>query len=603
MSKNEKTFPVCLAVAATFLSVTCGTSQPTAQDTAKNGIFPEMKNFEAFKSIEARDQTILTEQQFADWRQRTDYSLNDIVWQVPSPWSMLGKDPLKGAFLPGREALRQPVALTASRDEGESAAVFLVNAANKTQDVTLRLDGFKDSLGNAVDTIDGQLSVAGAVWTRRWGQTLRPLFAADNVPSAAILEKNLVNAATIKDFPTLHLPSRGSALLWITVRTKNTAPGNYTSTLKGGPQDIPVRLKVVPLTMPYPDVWMRFWGNIPSSQRTSLPAPALETEIQYMRELGSAVWKSWPENGNYAAIAREQAKVQGGRRTYFITELSPSIKSRGFSSQLDPAKFDDEFKREVRTLVQRRVEQAKALGLSYDEWSIELWDEPTVRNMAAWAGIARIIKDTNPQVRIYMNPLFWTREGTNPAGFVTDERQIEHLKGWYNELVDISVPILGQVNAQRYPQANAQFYDHQPRMVRALFIHPNPGRMLSWEAFRRGYNGWGSYAYYAPRQDPWNDFDHREFDYQIVYPGPKRVIPTIESESMRESFEDYRLLSLLKQQGKEETLSEILGLYQGTMIKISEEESVEERQKRGLDVGEKLPLLREMALKAASETR
>ena len=41
------------------------------------------------------------------------------------------------------------------------------------------------------------------------------------------------------------------------------------------------------------------------------------------------------------------------------------------------------------------------------------------------------------------------------------------------------------------------------------------------------------------RRDAWNDFDDSEFDYQIVYPGPNGFIPTIESESMRESWTQY----------------------------------------------------------------
>jgi hypothetical protein len=160
-----------------------------------------------------------------------------------------------------------------------------------------------------------------------------------------------------------------------------------------------------------------------------------------------------------------------------------------------------------------------------------------------------------------MNPLFWTREGANPGKFADDENQVKALKDWYNQLVDISVPILGQVDATKYPETNQQFYSHLPRAVRAFYIHPDPGRQISWEAFERGYNGWGFYAYYSPRGDAWNDFDGSSFDYDIVYPGPNGFISTIESESMRESWDDYRLLTLLKQQGKTKELNTVFGLY------------------------------------------
>jgi hypothetical protein len=86
---------------------------------------------------------------------------------------------------------------------------------------------------------------------------------------------------------------------------------------------------------------------------------------------------------------------------------------------------------------------------------------------------------------------------------------------------------------------------------------------MAWQAFSRGMNGWGFYAYYAPRDNPWNDLDGAENlpDYTMVYPGPRGPIPTRQSESLREGWEDYRLLTLLKERGRTAELAAILKAY------------------------------------------
>lgn len=577
-----------------------GEAQPSAA-APQNGFFSEIKDFPETRDATPGDATILSPQALAQWRQQTGFSENGLVWQTAPTWQMLERSPLKNAFLPGKEALRQAVEITATQNESESAALFLVNASEEPQQIAVELEPFKDAEGRSTPSLENEVFAAGAIWTRRWGHTLRPLFSATNKPGAAQMQKYLTNGAVIKDFPTLHLPPRGTALLWINARTQNAAPGKYSAILKAGTQRIPVQLEVLPVQLPQPDVWMRFWGNVPTAIRNLWSSDdAIRREVKYQQSLGASVWQGFPVDGSYMKTAQQSAREQG-RRSYFMRGISPTIRDAGYTGKLDPENLGEDLKKQVRDEVQQMVQDARAAGLSYDDWSIELWDEPTPKNMKSWAAVARLVKETDPQVQVYMNPLFWTREGTNPAGFVNDERQVQELDGWYNQLVDISVPILGQTDAEKYPEANRQFYNFLPRRVRAYFTHPNPGRMLSWDAFLRDYNGWGSYAYFAPRRDAWNDFDDREFDYQIVYPGPNGAIPTIESESMRESWDDYRLLTLLKQRGKTAELEEILKIYRNGMLQIPAEQTATDRDSRSIQAARALPRLRDRMLKSVTE--
>jgi len=71
--------------------------------------------------------------------------------------------------------------------------------------------------------------------------------------------------------------------------------------------------------------------------------------------------------------------------------------------------------------------------------------------------------------------------------------------------------------------------------------------------------------YFAPRADPWNDFDEswseNTPDYLMVYPGPRGPVPTRHSEAVREGWENYRLLTLLKQRGRHAELAALLKAY------------------------------------------
>jgi hypothetical protein len=447
-------------------------------------------------------------------------------------------------------------------------------------------------------SISAKIGVAGAIWTRRWGQTLRPIFFADNLPGATTLEHYLTNGASIKNFPEILLPPYSTAFLWVTLETKNTPPGTYTAHIDcGAPRAIPVTLDVRPLTLPFPNVWLYQW-NEAGGMLPFRNADALRNEVAYMqRDLGITVWSQLPEAGTDAALARQMEKEYsaGSRMTYYRFRPLVAITNQGYMGKLDPSKFDAAFRAQVAAGINSAVAQAKALGLNRDEYAFELWDEPWAKNIVSFAALCKLIKEINPDVRLVANPLFWGSKGSSP-----DAEHVRYLKDWYNETVDISIPVLPNLNAKLFPEANRDYYDH-PRFVRAMYVHPCPGRLISWEAFKRGYNGWGFYAYQRPRADAWNDFDTTEFDYQIVYPGPHGPIPTIESEVMRESWDDYRLLTLLKTQGQTAVLAELMQRFETEVPDAPDTQDEFDRLARAVTANQVLPQLRLLALNAAQK--
>ena len=75
--------------------------------------------------------------------------------------------------------------------------------------------------------------------------------------------------------------------------------------------------------------------------------------------------------------------------------------------------------------------------------------------------------------------------------------------------------------------------------------------MTSVAAFRNGLNGWALWAY---SNGTWKSTGYAT----TVLPGPRGIIPTRSSEALREGWEDYRLLTLLRERGLEQELKSIL---------------------------------------------
>ena len=86
---------------------------------------------------------------------------------------------------------------------------------------------------------------------------------------------------------------------------------------------------------------------------------------------------------------------------------------------------------------------------------------------------------------------------------------------------------------------------------------------MAWKAFALGFNGWGYYCYYAPRGNPWDIriWSSLSYSYQMVFPGPNGPVIMPIYEIMRDGWEDYRLLTALRQRGQHALVDELLAGY------------------------------------------
>lgn len=541
-----------------------------------------------FHSIPGIAKTALSDAEFWGWQHRLGPASSlPAVWSRLPTWGALTDGPIlprvASAPAPGQAARTEGVDLVLARNETEVAALALTSTImERPNAVRLRLGGFVSAAG-PTDRLTAEVRVGGAIPSRDYGVNIGPLFAAGNLLGASLMQRYLTNGAGIAAFPELTLSPSGSAVVWLSVRADNAAPGTYQATLEcdGGPA-LTLRAEVLDVSLPQPPVWLQTWSDVTSMAPFNY-GDRQEREVAYKQGLGATVWSGFPLPGTTAALARERGRAVF--QVWGIGDYGHGL----YNNRWRPDQLTAADQRAVRDLVRGHVAQARALGLSYDDWYVELTDEPGQANAALFGAFARLVKRADPRVRIYCNPSFWVGWGND--GVAADDPTFAALAPWYAACIDVSCPIF--LLLERRPQCMGLF--DAPRAVRAAYTVSTQSakgerppqvelyRDQAWDAFARGWNGWGFYSYYAPRGNPWDDLDRSWFedmpDYLMVYPGPRGPVPTRQSEAVREGWEDYCLLSLLRDQGRQQVISELLA---------------------GRARGESLETLHERALRAAA---
>ena len=515
----------------------------------------------AFQSLPGADKTAFSDAQFWEWQRALgDAARVAAVCSSVPTWDTISDRPL----LPTPSAIIREASVTLARNESECLALALTNTScEEARHLELSLSPVTRPGGRAAGRITGELRVAGLIGSRWYGVNVGPLLAADNLPDDGLLARYLTNGAGLAALPRVTLPPAGSAVLWVSLTTTDCPPGRYEATLSTGDGPaVRLSVQVLDVTLPAPEVWLNTWSGVTNMFPFEYD-DRLAREVAYKQSLGVTVWHGFPKPGTEAAFARER-----GRAIHQVLGLPADYVNRGYNNQLKPEELTAEDRAKIADHVRALVREAEGLGLTYADWYAELWDEPGEANAALYRALCRIIRETDPRVRVYCNPCFWVDNGV-----LDDVRVFAALGPWYREGVDVSVPLF--LLLEDRPQCFELF--DAPRAIRAFYAVATQSakgeasaqvegyRRQAWDAFRRGWNGWGFYSYYAPRESPWTDFDQSWTedlpDYQMVYPGPRGPIPTRQSEAVREGWEDYRLLTLLRTQGRAAKVRALLEGY------------------------------------------
>jgi len=543
-------------------------SAPEAINPVTEGQYPVGVSYETIKGI---TKSFVSDRESFYWVQSLapEHKKQHAVWaQVPT-WSSISG----AAILPDPKDVNRPINIVMARNETECVALALKNTlVDGVRDVEVTMSRFQTSSGGDADGLTGKLSVFGVIGSRNFGNNLGPIFEADNLLGKSLMQKYLLNGDLIKDFPAVKLSPSGAAVLWLSVNTEGAKPGVYKAYLqiKGG-EAVPVKVEVLDVTLPKPFALVGTYSGNVTNMFPFVYSDREEQDIDYALRCGISKW-------GYSKLVQKMAKERGMKMMYEIGALVPSIYMDNVYCGIwtKESDFGEKHEQEVAEHIKGVVQRAKSLGLSYDEWFGITGDEPHEGNIAAVAAMCKLIKKADPNVNIYVNPAYWI--GFDDGGVASDHIVKKGLQRWYSKHVDISMPLV--LLLQGRPQSWKEF--SAPRLVNSYYLvsgHLGRSeqaaevqlyRKYAWDSFSWGFNGWAFYSYYSPRGSAWNHFDrspvgegfHEPSDYSIVYPGPRRVIPTRQSEALREGYEDWCLLNLLKEKGKSADLQRVLKGYQ-----------------------------------------
>lgn len=465
-----------------------------------------------------------------------------VVWSEQPAYGDLVLKPI----LPSLNAIDAKVQRRICRGGSEVVCLALTNT-DTTAPRTVRVD-LKNNSPLRVEWM-----VLGLLPSRWYGNAAGALLNEEYTIGRSNRYRYLTNAPVIADFPEFHLPAGGTCLFWVRMTCAEKAePGTYTLRMCAGDSCKEITAEVLPITLPAVHTGIMLWGYFTDMFPFAYSDRA-EREVAYRRELGANIYSGWPVLGTPARVAFEQDPTsQFG--IYALGDYAHRI----YNNQIKPEDVTPEVEADVKRMLDACIQKAEEVGIGFDRWFLEMPDEPGRHNMAAVRTFIELCKRIEPRIRVYVNPACWT--GFENDGVESDETLVNLLNGWYDSLVDISVPLAlnleDRPKAMKYFRSDREFNGQY--WVAGQHMNADRGELVSlprlcaWDSISRDLNFWGFYSYYCPRLNSWDNtvrpYENVDgtINYQCVYGGLNGPVPTRASESIREGWQDYRIMQLVK---------------------------------------------------------
>jgi hypothetical protein len=343
----------------------------------------------------------------------------------------------------------------------------------------------------------------------------------------------------------LRIPALTTEQLWITLNAKELAPGAYTANLRltslePDPSEIvlPIQLTVHDLELPRPlhvCVWAWEGGPLGTQNDAVLTDLVAHGVTVFFGRCPQGDCNGRGELTRPLDFAEHDASVRRYSPHGSLLFLSPQDNVKGAPFLSDP------WKAAFSSYLREWVAHLKTLGLSYEQWALYPYDEPSTpftQTTLDLIAVARVIRAADPRIRIYADPTSGTTMET-----------VQRLKG----LIDIWCPsseLLERLGQEMLPAVKAAgqvwTYDAAGRAktLSCLGIY----RWRFWHAWNQGLTGvgWFTYALHGNVSrwlgpNPSGDF------FATVYEGPDGPVSSKRWEAAREGVQDYALLFLLRQ--------------------------------------------------------
>lgn len=405
-----------------------------------------------------------------------------------------------------------------------------------------------------------------------------PTFSADAITLHDVVFQNLRTGKEVADaLPrmngahTLTVPAGETRQVWVSVDTSALPPGEYSSSLSLTPFDrllppksVSLRLRVLPVRLPdRMPIAVFNWDYarnehyvrdlVDHGTNTFLMNTHCLMEFNPDGSMRTAA--DWRKYDKMLHVKVRYARKQGGIVLFsygIIRDFHKRMTTlHGWEFMSEPWKrafkaWVLEFERHMRD----------DIGLNYEEYAVQLWDEATNKNAKLTVQGGLFIREIAPKVRTCMDgaqsvaevkamdPVIdlWIPHQTT----LYRSKERKELRALYRELMAKGEPVWTYTCSTN---------------MKAM--HPlDYYRLKEWRVWELGLQGSCYWAYNSWRGDPWNDFDGKIADCGSVYDGPSGPITTRRWEATRDGREDYKCLHMLRNangsSGRDASVDEIV---------------------------------------------
>lgn len=355
----------------------------------------------------------------------------------------------------------------------------------------------------------------------------------------------------------LDVPPGESRQVWLTLPARDLPPGRYETNLllrplatrahNGSPpaKSVRVQLHVDPLRVAtYPDFAVYNWDYAQNEAyvrdlaahkvtfflvSTHMPRPEFDKQGNALGEI---------DYSSYDRLLR--LKMRYVRETGGELLFSYGI-IRGFwryaNGRTDWDFMSEPWVRAFRHTYARWLEHLKALGLDYDDFCVQIWDEATGENVDYVVEGGKLLRRIDPKVRFVMDG----------AQSIEEVRRMDpYIDVWVPHLHTLKRPKVGAKLLEVYRSLGEPVYTYTCSTNMKSLSPYTYHRLKPWEAANLRLEGVFYWDYNSWRGDPWNDFDGPIADCGAVYDGVDGPITSRRWEASREGIEDWQIMRLLE---------------------------------------------------------
>jgi len=339
--------------------------------------------------------------------------------------------------------------------------------------------------------------------------------------------------------------------MWVQVDTRNVAPGDYTGQVQFVPFDPSLPNKTIPIHVRVLPVRFAAGMPIPTYNWDYATAPGdirdlYEHRVNHLLIGSSCFLPVCDRSGrvlrvDYTEHDREVLKKRAfGAKIIYSYGLVESFDT-GVAKKMGWKYLSAPWKRAFKTWVRGWVAHLKSMGLGYDDYCVQIWDEAIWDEVPKVVAVGPFLREVDPKIR-------WMMDG---------DQNLAQAKAM-NPYVDIWVPYM-----EGFPRRTAAdtrallaFYKSTGKPVwgytcrTAMPKQPvvRYYRLKPWAAWKYGMQGVAFWAYNSWRGNPWSDEQMDSGGYSdngVIYRGITGPVPSRRWEAYRAGLEDYITINQL----------------------------------------------------------